>query len=199
MSSNEPGKFTQFAELLARVGRELTAEKIPYMVFGGQAVLVYGEPRFTQDIDITLGIDPSSAAPLLTLVTRLGMEILVDNPEEFLRQTFVLPVRDAVTGIRLDLVFSLSEFEQDAIKRANEFTFGGVAVKFVTLDDLLIFKIIAGRLRDLEDVKGIVLKNPYYDREHVLHWLQSYDQELGEGFELRFLEVEAAINAVSRK
>ncbi len=33
------------------------------MVFGGQAVLMYGEPRFTQDIDITLGIDTSAEQP----------------------------------------------------------------------------------------------------------------------------------------
>lgn len=30
---------------------------VPYMVIGGQAVLIYGEPRLTKDIDITLGVD----------------------------------------------------------------------------------------------------------------------------------------------
>ena len=27
------------------------------MLIGGQAVLLYGEPRLTRDIDITLGVD----------------------------------------------------------------------------------------------------------------------------------------------
>lgn len=27
------------------------------MIIGGQAVMVYGEPRLTKDIDITLGVD----------------------------------------------------------------------------------------------------------------------------------------------
>jgi hypothetical protein len=32
------------------VARELKEASIPYMVIGGQAVLLYGEPRLTRDI-----------------------------------------------------------------------------------------------------------------------------------------------------
>jgi hypothetical protein len=39
-----------FQELLRKVSRELKRAYIPYMVIGGQAVLLYGEPRLTRDI-----------------------------------------------------------------------------------------------------------------------------------------------------
>lgn len=42
-------------ELLKKIASELATEKIPYMIIGGQALLIYGEPRLTKDIDITLG------------------------------------------------------------------------------------------------------------------------------------------------
>ena len=42
-----------FQKLLKRIARELDRIKIPYMVIGGQAVLIYGEPRLTKDIDIS--------------------------------------------------------------------------------------------------------------------------------------------------
>jgi len=45
-----------FEELLARIASALSRGNLPYMVIGGQAVLLYGEPRLTKDIDITLGI-----------------------------------------------------------------------------------------------------------------------------------------------
>lgn len=45
-----------FQKLLKKIANELSAHNIPYMVIGGQAVLLYGEPRLTKDIDITLGI-----------------------------------------------------------------------------------------------------------------------------------------------
>jgi hypothetical protein len=43
-------------KLIRKVAERLDADKIPYMVIGGQAVLAYGRPRLTRDIDITLGI-----------------------------------------------------------------------------------------------------------------------------------------------
>ena len=44
--------------LLAKISLRLEQRGIPYMVIGGQAVLVHGEPRLTRDIDITLGAGP---------------------------------------------------------------------------------------------------------------------------------------------
>ena len=44
------------SEVLQRVARVLDAARMPYMIIGGQAVLVHGEPRLTKDIDVTLGV-----------------------------------------------------------------------------------------------------------------------------------------------
>jgi hypothetical protein len=45
-----------FEKILARLGATLDESNLPYMIIGGQAVLLYGEPRLTRDIDITLGV-----------------------------------------------------------------------------------------------------------------------------------------------
>ncbi len=42
-----------FEHLLAKIATALNKAEIPYMVIGGQAVLLYGEPRLTKGIDIT--------------------------------------------------------------------------------------------------------------------------------------------------
>lgn len=47
-----------FEQLLARFALALDAAEISYIVIGGQAVLVYGELRLTQDVDIILGLAP---------------------------------------------------------------------------------------------------------------------------------------------
>ncbi|MCC7142925.1 MAG: hypothetical protein IT349_12560, partial [Candidatus Eisenbacteria bacterium] len=75
-----------FAELIARLGSALTAADIPYMIIGGQAVLVHGEPRLTKDIDVTVGVGPERLDDLLALVGKLGLEPLVD-PAEFVPAT----------------------------------------------------------------------------------------------------------------
>jgi uncharacterized NAD-dependent epimerase/dehydratase family protein len=56
-----------FEQLLARLALALDAAKISYMVIGGQAVLVYGEPRLTQDVDIVLGLAPDQLEAVVDL------------------------------------------------------------------------------------------------------------------------------------
>ena len=61
-----------FDHLLEQIANSLDAAGIPYMIVGGKAVLLYGEPRFTRDIDVTLGIGTDRLEELLRLVDARG-------------------------------------------------------------------------------------------------------------------------------
>jgi predicted nucleotidyltransferase len=176
-------------ELLKKLAIAFDNDSVPYMVFGGQAVLIYGEPRLTRDIDITLGLEPHQAKPVLQIIEQLGLKLRIDNVEEFLAQTFVLPALDPETQFRLDFVFSLTDFERQAIARSRIVEIDGVPVRYISLEDLIVTKIIAGRPRDLEDVKGVILKNPEYNRELVEKCLQMFDQELDCNFTTTFEDI----------
>jgi hypothetical protein len=106
-----------FELLLVKIARALDKAKIPYMVIGGQAVLLHGEPRLTRDIDVTLGITPERLDHILPLINTIGLEALVD-PESFARQTMVLPCQDPDTDLRVDFIFSFSPYEAQAIEHA---------------------------------------------------------------------------------
>jgi predicted nucleotidyltransferase len=62
-------------------------------------------------------------------------------------------------------------------------------VKFASLEDLIIHKIIAGRPRDIEDVKSILLKNPNFDEEYISKQLREFGQLQCEDFLKRFEEI----------
>ena len=126
-----------FAQLLERLAVALDRAMIPYMIIGGQAVLLYGEPRLTRDIDVTLGVDVNRLADLVTLADDLSLAPLV-APESFTRDTMVLPCQDATTGIRVDFIFSTSLYEQQAIRRAVAVTLGHTAVRFASAEDLIV-------------------------------------------------------------
>ncbi len=171
-----------FQQLLTKIANALDRLHIGYMIIGGQAVLLYGEPRLTRDIDITLGMGVEGFARIADLVHELALKILVDDPEAFARKTMVLPVIEETTGIRVDFIFSHSPYEEQAITRAREVQFGAKAVKFASLEDVVIHKIIAGRGRDIDDVKAILLKNPDYDKDYIARWLKEFDRSLQEDF-----------------
>jgi predicted nucleotidyltransferase len=169
-----------FQKLLRKVSRELKRASIPYMVIGGQAVLLYGEPRLTRDIDITLGIGTEELDRVKRVIKAVGLKTLVENVQEFVRKTMVLPASEEESGIRVDFIFSFSPYEKQAIKRARDVKLGRTSVKFASLEDVVIHKIIAGRPRDIEDIKSILLKNPEHDSLYIEQWLKKFDVSLGE-------------------
>ena len=62
-----------------------------------------------------------------------------------------------------------------------------MAVLYITEDDvrsvmdmekslLITHKVFAGRPRDLEDVKSILLRNPDIDLQYIRKWLREFDE-----------------------
>lgn len=176
-------------DLIEKIVRALDQYNISYMVIGGQAVLLYGEPRLTKDIDLTLGVGPNYLPTLLNLVDEIKLEILTDDPENFVNQTFVLPTRDAPSGFRIDFIFSVTSYEQQAIPRANSVKVKQTMVKFASLEDLVIHKIFSGRPRDIEDVKIVLLKNPKFDKKYIENWLNEFDNSLSGDFLKKFKSI----------
>lgn len=175
--------------LLEAIAAAFDGHGIPYMIIGGQAVLVYGEPRLTKDIDITLGVGPDQLDEILAIARAQGWSILPQDPAEFVHRTMVLPCSDPSTGLRIDLVFSFSEYERQALNRIENVRVGSAQVSFASLEDLVIHKIIAARPRDLEDVRGILAKNPGYDAAYIRSWLEEFDRSLGESYVRTFNEL----------
>lgn len=164
-----------FEEILSRIGVSLTRHSLPYMIVGGQAVLLYGEPRLTRDIDITLGVGVDHIDELLDIVRELSLKPLPEDTESFVRQTMVLPAFDETTGIRVDFIFSFTPYETEAIKRARRIKILDQEVCFASPEDVIIHKIFAGRPRDIEDVRTIILKNPEIDIQYIKGWLREFD------------------------
>jgi predicted nucleotidyltransferase len=163
-----------YQTLLARIGKSLDSSGIPYMVIGGQAVLLHGEPRLTRDIDITLGVDSSELTRVVTATERINLKPVRTDFEEFVRTTNVLPLVDPASSIRVDLIFSFTPYESEAIRRSVGRVLDGVTVRFASVEDLIIHKLVAGRPRDIEDVAGILARNSRLDETYLVRWLGTF-------------------------
>jgi predicted nucleotidyltransferase len=105
----------------------------------------------------------------------------------------VLPTKDRESDIRVDFIFSFSPYERQAIGRAKNVRVGRTQVKFASLEDLVIHKVVSGRPRDLEDIKSILAKNPKYDSEYISKWLREFDQSLNQHLTETFKKMEEEI------
>jgi predicted nucleotidyltransferase len=165
-----------FQELLRSIAQALGDSRMPYMIVGGQAVLLYGEPRLTRDIDVTVGINLEKLPSLLDVAKKADLQIISEKPENFVKETMVLPTRDDKSGIRVDFILSFTPYERQAIERAKPIQIEGTNVYFASPEDVIIHKIFAGRPRDLEDVKGILIKQPEIDIAYLENWLMEFDK-----------------------
>jgi predicted nucleotidyltransferase len=168
-----------FERLLERLAQALDSRAIPYMVIGGQAVLLYAEPRLTRDIDVTLGLSVDRLPTLLELARALRLRVRVQNPEEFAHQTMVLPCEEVDSSIRVDFILSNSPYEAEALSRVKRVRIGASEVCYAAVEDLIIHKLVAGRPRDVEDVRSILLQNKGYDRGYVERWLADFERVTG--------------------
>ena len=162
-------------KLIKRTARHLDRQKIPYMIVGDQAVLLYGRPRLTRDIDITLGVDTDKYESIEDVCKKLKLRILVENPKDFAQDTKVLPTEEPDSKVRIDFIFSFTPYEEQAIKNARQVLIDDYPVRFASCEDIIIHKMVAGRAIDEEDVKSILVKNKNaIDFEYVNKWLSEF-------------------------
>jgi predicted nucleotidyltransferase len=178
----------ELKKLIEKIAKEFEKHKIDYMIIGGQAVLIYGEPRLTKDIDITIGANIDKYWDILNIVQNLNLKILPKEPYKFVKDTMVLPLLDEKTGFRIDLIFSSTEYEKEALKRVNKIKIGDTYVNYVSVEDLIIYKIISGRERDLEDLKTILIKNKKIDEKYILKWLKEFEKILNKNLRETFMK-----------
>lgn len=137
-------------DALASLASTLEQRGIPYMVIGGFANLIWGEPRTTLDLDVTVATEDV----LLIEAARAAGQIMVNDPVAFLERARVLPVR-LPDGTRVDLIAATLPYEMDAVSRARSTTVAGRSVRVCTPEDLIIHKIVSERPKDQQDVVGV--------------------------------------------
>ena len=141
-------------DALFRLADFLDGVKIPYMIIGGMAVAVWGEPRATIDLDVTIWVEEEGIDGAIEHFQK-AYSILVDDPPHFVRKTRALPLANP-EGIRIDVIFGLLLYEREAIERAVPRSIGSHSIRFCSPEDLILHKIISSRTRDLEDARSIL-------------------------------------------
>src|SRR3990167_6749556 len=83
--------------------------------------------------------------------------------------------RCKASACRNYFIFSFTPYETSAIKRVKKVRVLGEDVHFASPEDIIIHKIFAGRPRDIEDIRTIIMKNPSMDFQYIRKWLKEFD------------------------
>jgi hypothetical protein len=118
-------------------------------------VAAYGVPRTTGDVDITLDLADRRLATLVAPLGRAGFVPLIAD-EAFATETRIYPVTHKPTGWSFDLVLAGPGLEQRFLDEVRWFAAGEREIPVIAPEHLVTLKILAGRPKDLEDVRGLI-------------------------------------------
>lgn len=174
--------------LLVNIAKIFDKLKLPYLVTGGMAVLVWGRPRFTADIDIVVEIKPSDVEGLVQALKDLGQAGYIDGDvvNETVRRGGEFNFIDGTTGVKVDFwvsnndIFDLSRFKRRSAKKILR-----QKIYFTSPEDLILSKLKwfkeSRSNRHLEDAESVLkISGKDLDFKYLRKWVVQL--ELGNEF-----------------
>lgn len=125
----------------------------------------------TGDVDVIGYLTMERASALIDAAVASGFEVGADERER-LQATGTL--RFAKGRFQLDIILASLPFEDDARARARKRRLFGRMIPLPTPEDLIVFKVLAGRDKDLVDAVGIARRHlSVLDRRYLARTLQA--------------------------
>lgn len=171
-------------QLLVKIAKTLKRLKIPYLVTGGIAVLVWGRPRFTADIDIVVELHESGVDNLIKALRNIGEVGYIDEEmiRDAVRRQNEFNFIDGDTGVKVDfwLLRKNDPFDGSRLKRKVIKKILGESVYFTSPEDLILIKLKwykeSSSSRQLEDVESIIkLSRDKLDINYLEQWSRKLD------------------------
>jgi hypothetical protein len=135
----------------------LQAREWRFCIIGGLAVVRWGEPRATQDVDVSLLTGLGAEEQYVDLLLE-AFGVRIEDARKFALDHRVVLAR-ASNGVSLDIALAGFPYEEQLIARASAFEFApGATLTTASAEDLVVLKAFAARDRDWVDIDGIVTR-----------------------------------------
>lgn len=127
---------------------------VRYLIVGGYAVMLYTEPKYTNDIEVVVGMGPNEPDRAIDALEEFGFPLSADQ-----RLRFRTPNSMVILGHpphRIDILNSISGVSFDeAYTRRNTVTLDNIQVPFISLEDLIDAIVAANRPQDHLDLREL--------------------------------------------
>jgi hypothetical protein len=147
---------------------------VAYAVIGGMAVQFWGEPRLTQDVDVTVAVPVEDTEYIVHEVLKI-FKPRIDNALDFAIQNRVLLVR-AGNDCPMDISLGLPGYEDEVMRRSVKYQVAPrKSINICSAEDLIIHKAIASRPQDIRDIESIVYRQrDILDESYIRQWLKEF-------------------------
>jgi hypothetical protein len=152
-------------QCLRHVWLALTPLQFPMAVVGGLALARWKYIRATRDIDLLVGVKPAGHETLLDHLERPGVRPKRDPPITDLGELAVVQLLyeppGAFIDLQIDLLLADSEYHRTALRPRIPTRLPDLDLEVAVLrcEDLILHKLLAGRLIDRVDAANLLRAN----------------------------------------
>lgn len=148
---------------------------VRYAVMGGIAVRIYGIPRPTHDVDFTIAIERDQLSEFFRRATDMGYTVPAVYESGWVDRVAGMPLVKLriyleAHGVDVDIFLAESPFQESLLSRRRYEEYEHRSLHFVSPEDLILLKLIAGRPRDLVDVVDVLFVQGQLDEDYLQHW-----------------------------
>jgi len=124
-----------------------------------------------------LGIPYAIIGGIQKIVDRFPPRIA--DAAAFARRNRIILVQ-ASNGCPVDISMGLPGYEDEVMRRTVDYELEfDKKIRLCCAEDLIIHKLVAGRPRDLEDIRGILIHQRHLDESYLKRWLPPFREILG--------------------
>jgi len=166
-------------ELLKHLINTFESLSIKYFVTGAMASIFYGEPRFTNDIDVVADIREEHIPGLLKFFSEDEFYLSEDAIRDAIRHKYQFNIIHPSAGLKIDIIIHKEDdFDNSRFKRIKRITpFEEIEAHFSSPEDVIIMKMkyykegeSAKHIRDILSI--LKISGNIIDKDYINHWAE---------------------------
>jgi len=180
-------------ELMQKVADFLERESTPYRIVGSMASIIYGEPRFTNDVDVLVDLPREKVGALCREFPPPDYYLSAEAAREAIAKRHQFNILHIPSGLKVDMILPTdTEFSRLDISHGQRINSEGFYnALFASPENVILKKLFyfqeGGSDKHLRDIAGILLiQGERIDQAYLDKWAP----ELGVTDELDFVRAQ---------
>lgn len=146
------------AEIAVAFDRACRKAGVAYAFMGGVAVMAWGQPRATTDVDALVELPLFAVDRCAAALAEEGLGV---DPADF-RDAFKdgsrVTVHEPGSVFHVDVKLARTREERREIADAQDVPFGAGSLRVTSAEDTVAYKLVFGSEQDLKDARSIVVR-----------------------------------------
>ena len=165
------------SDLLRKVADVLESLEVRYLITGSTATIAYGEPRFTNDIDVVAALPEEKVDAFCAAFPAGEFYCSPEAVRDAVKRHFQFNIIHPASGLKVDVMIpAITPFNASRLSRGVRLPGGpAFSVWFASPEDVIIKKLEyyreGGSEKHLRDIAGVLkVRGNRVDRDYISDW-----------------------------